>query len=150
SGREIYKTPVFRIENADVPLSSDPVHFCPGTNGGSEWNGPAYDGADNLIVTGSVDWCVTVTLQPSAVTLAQPFWKPWTGSADQANLYGKFDPVSQRVGWVYGTDADTGTVVWRFQTPGPVVGGVTATAGRLVFVGDIDGNQYALDARSGQ
>lgn len=150
SGRELYKTPVSRIENADVPLSADPLHFCPGTSGGSEWNGPAYDSTNNLVITGSVQWCVTLALQPSEATLAQPDWKPWTGSADHENLYGKLDPVAKRSGWIYGTDADTGSVVWRFQTPGPVVGGVTATAGGLVFVGDIDGNQYALDARSGQ
>jgi len=88
----------------------------------------------------------------SQATLAQPFWQPWTGNADHANanLFGKFDPLSERAGWVYATDADTGTVVWRLRTPGPVAGGLTVTAGGVAFVGDIDGNQYALDARTGQ
>jgi hypothetical protein len=38
----LYRNPVTRIENADVPLSTDKaVHFCPGAVGGSEWNGVA-------------------------------------------------------------------------------------------------------------
>jgi alcohol dehydrogenase (cytochrome c) len=32
----------------------------------------------------------------------------------------------------------------------PILGGVTATAGRLVFFGDVGGNFYAVDAINGQ
>ena len=40
----LYRTPVTRIENVEEPFSPEKdVHFCPGTTGGAEWNGPAYD-----------------------------------------------------------------------------------------------------------
>lgn len=43
TGRKLYETAVTKIENHDTPFSKDPVHFSPGSQGGSEWNGPAYD-----------------------------------------------------------------------------------------------------------
>jgi alcohol dehydrogenase (cytochrome c) len=49
----LYRNPVTRIENADVPLVTDKsVHFCPGAIGGGEWNGVAYDPHTNLLLTG--------------------------------------------------------------------------------------------------
>src|SRR5271165_6303464 len=64
TGALLYRKPVTRIENADVPfVVGKAVHFCPGTVGGAEWNGPAYDPRTNLIYTGEVDWCSTVTMQ---------------------------------------------------------------------------------------
>ena len=46
----LYRTPATRIENTEAPFAIDkPVHFCPGTVGGAEWNGPAYDPQTNLV-----------------------------------------------------------------------------------------------------
>src|SRR5690242_4271352 len=36
-----------------------------GATGGTEWNGPAYSPDTNLLYDGTVDWCVTVTLDAS-------------------------------------------------------------------------------------
>ena len=47
-------------------------------------------------------------------------------------------------------DADTGVWKWRLKTNYPILGGVTPTAGGLVFFGDVGGNFYALDAATGQ
>lgn len=149
SRHEVYKTPVTEIQNEDVPLSPMPVHFCPGTQGGSEWNGPAYDPQQNLIFTGAVQWCETVALAPSAQTLSTPLFTPWTGNSDPQHAFGTFDPMSSWAGWIYATDADTGVVVWKRKMPFPVLSGVTPTAGGLVLVGDIGGTQYALDAATG-
>ena len=53
-------------------------------------------------------------------------------------------------GWVYAVDADTGVWKWRLKSNYPILGGMTPTAGGLVFVGDIGGNFYALDAANGE
>ena len=46
----LYRMPVTRIENADATFSTGKaVHFCPGSTGGAEWNGPAYDPKTNLV-----------------------------------------------------------------------------------------------------
>jgi alcohol dehydrogenase (cytochrome c) len=149
----LYRTAVTRVENADAPLSADrPVHFCPGTRGGAEWNGPAYDPQTNLIFIGEVDWCSTVRLQTDAQIAATKPGGVWAGMAtyNPYDIFGTHDPYPQWAGWVYASDADTGAWRWRAKSNYPVQSGITPTAGGLVFFGDMGGNLYALDAASGQ
>ena len=62
----LYRVPVTAVENADVPFSAEKsVHFCPGSVGGAEWNGPAYDPQNNLVLVGEVQWCTTVRIEPT-------------------------------------------------------------------------------------
>jgi outer membrane protein assembly factor BamB len=126
------------------------VHFCPGSVGGAEWNGPAYDPPTNLIMVGEVDWCTTVTLETNKETTA--IGKPWAGEAslNPFNVWGKQDPFGHWAGWVYAVDADTGAWKWRVKTNYPVQSGVTPTAGGVTFFGDMGGNFYALDSTNGQ
>ena len=149
----LYRNPVTRVENADKTFSSDAaVHFCPGSTGGAEWNGPAYDPDTNLIMVGEVDWCTTVTLQSPEEIQKTGLGKPWSGEASKNpfNTWGKPDPFGDWAGWIYASDADTGVWKWRARTNYPIQSGVTPTAGGLVFFGDMGGNFYALDATNGQ
>lgn len=152
TGRSLYSTPVTRIENATAPLAQQPVHFCPGPQGGSEWNGPTYHAATNLLITGTVDWCATVTLQSADETRRTAMYAAWSGNraASPMETFGRLDPPATWAGWVYATDADTGKVAWKFRAPYPVMSGVTSTAGGLVFVGDMGGTLYAFGAADGK
>ena len=71
----------------------------------------------------------------------------WTG-AEPADgwLFGRHDPVEQWKGWVTAFDPESGDVKWKIQTPKPMVAAITATAGGLVFTGDLDGQVLAYDA----
>ncbi len=149
----LYRTPVTRIENADATFSTDKaVHFCPGTIGGAEWNGPAYDPQTNLILIGEVNWCATVTLQTDAQTEAAKSGQPWSAMAtdNPYNTCGVMDPHEQWGGWVYASDADTGDWNWRARSNYPIQSGMTPTAGGVVYFGDMGGNFYALDIATGR
>ena len=150
----LYRTPVTKIENVDAPFApSTEVRFCPGATGGSEWNGPAYDPETNLIITGEVDWCTTVKRQTDEQLQDTPTGAVWFGNAmrNPFHLFGRQDEIGGFWGgWVYAVDADTGVWKWRLRSNYPIVGGVTPTAGGLVFVGDVGGNFYALDAATGE
>jgi alcohol dehydrogenase (cytochrome c) len=150
----LYKTPVTRIENAEEPFSPDKeVHFCPGAVGGEEWSSPAYDPRTNLIFTGDVDWCTTVKVQTRGEVLAVATGQPWFAerSLNPFNLFGKQSRADGHWGgWLHAVDADTGQWKWRLRSNYPILGGVTPTAGGLVFFGDVGGNFYALDASNGQ
>ncbi|HXJ01904.1 MAG TPA: PQQ-binding-like beta-propeller repeat protein [Micropepsaceae bacterium] len=147
ANKRLYVTPVTKRENAETPLSTKPVHFCPGSSGGAEWNGPAYSPDTNLIYTGAEDWCTTVVVidpkKPASVSLGQQ----WTGSGD-GNLFGKKDP--NWGGFVNAIDADTGQVKWRYRTNAPALAGVTPTKGGLVFAGDLGSHAFAFDADTGK
>ncbi len=153
TGALLYRNPVTRVENADKTFSSDAaVHFCPGSVGGAEWNGPAYDPDTNLILVGEVEWCTTVTLQTPEQIQNTAAATPWSGEAsiNPFNTWGKQDPFGDWAGWVYASDADTGAWKWRVKTNYPIQSGVTPTAGGVVFFGDMGGNFYVVDATSGR
>jgi alcohol dehydrogenase (cytochrome c) len=144
------KTLATTRENADAPFSTErATRFCPGVQGGIEWNGPAYHPGLGLLFVNAIDWCTWVKLQPAAQVKGLP-GAPWTG-AEPADgwLFGKHDPESQWKGWVTAFDAETGEITWKLQTPKPMVAAITATAGGLVFTGDLDGRVLALDAATG-
>jgi alcohol dehydrogenase (cytochrome c) len=148
----LYREPVTRVENADQTFATGKsVHFCPGSIGGAEWNGPAYDPATNLVLIGEVEWCTTVTLQTPAAIQATATGTPWSGedSINPFNVWGKQDPFGDWAGWVYASDADTGAWKWRVKTNYPIQSGVTPTAGGVAFFGDMGGNFYAVDATNG-
>jgi len=149
----LYRMPVTRVENADQSFSTGTaVHFCPGSVGGAEWNGPAFDPETNLIMVPEVDWCTTATLQPPDKIEETKAGTPWSGEAsiNPFNTWGKQDPFGEWAGWIYASDADTGAWKWRVKTNYPIQSGVTPTAGGIVLFGDMGGNFYAVDAVNGQ
>jgi alcohol dehydrogenase (cytochrome c) len=147
SGRRLYRTAVTTIDNITAPLTEEGTRFCPGVNGGVEWNGPTYSPQTNALYVNAIDWCTTVRVAPPS-ELEGKDGIPWTGSAELEKPFGK--PDSTRRGWLTALDADDGKVRWRYPSPTPLVAGITATAGGLVFTGDLQGNVLAFDAASGR
>jgi alcohol dehydrogenase (cytochrome c) len=134
----LYRVPVTAVENAGVPFSQDKgVHFCPGSVGGAEWNGPAYDPQNNFVLIGEVQWCTSVRFEPARKIENTPNFTPWSGedSINPFNMWGRPDPVFQWAGWLYAVDADSGHWRWRAKSNYPVQSGVAPTAGGVVFFG---------------
>jgi alcohol dehydrogenase (cytochrome c) len=147
TGAIIYRTPVTTRENVDVPLTAEGTRFCPGVNGGVEWNGPSYAPETDALFVNAIDWCTTVAVAPVS-ELEGKDGIPWTGSARLREPFGK--PDSTRSGWLTSLDAERGTVRWRWKAETPLVAGVTSTAGGLVFTGDLTGTVLAFDAATGR
>jgi alcohol dehydrogenase (cytochrome c) len=141
----IFQVPTTTRKNVAVPLSRDhKTRFCPGMQGGSEWNGAAYHPGLNALYVGSVDWCATVQLAPASAPVPA-VGISWFGAAAQS-----MDPPANARGWLTAFDADDGAVRWKFAAAHPVLAGVTPTAGELLFAADMAGTLYAFDAGSGQ
>lgn len=60
------------------------------------------------------------------------------------------DPKDKWKGWVTAVNADDGSVKWKYQSPTPMIAGITATAGSLVFTGDLNGDAIAFTAADGK
>jgi alcohol dehydrogenase (cytochrome c) len=145
----LYATPVTTRTNVTAPFNpKTETHFCPGTQGGSEWNGPAFHPALNLLFVNSVDWCASVKLADAA-SITGKRGAPWAGSGDEQHPFGSLDPKEMWGGWLTGVDADTGRVRWKYKSPTPMLAAVTPTAGGVVFTGDLNGDVLALDAGNG-
>jgi PQQ-dependent dehydrogenase (methanol/ethanol family) len=122
--------------NADQAPTAEGVRICPGTLGGAEWNGPAYDPTTRRLYVNSVDWCATFIRQPEGGH------STFGGSV-------RFDPIEQAGGWTRAFSAADGKPLWADKADAPMVAGVTPTAGGLVFTGSSNGDFQALDARNG-
>lgn len=122
--------------NAEQPLVPGvELRVCPGTLGGAEWNGPAFDPKNRMLFVNSVDWCGTFKTETAG-----------------RNTFGgslKFDPYDKATGWIHGFDARTGQMKWSRRTDGPMVAGLTPTATGLVFTGTPSGEFWALDGSTG-
>ncbi len=144
----VYATPVTTRTNVQTPLNTaTETRFCPGTSGGTSWNGPSFSPRLNLLFVNAVDWCTSVK-----VASRTPSGKPgavWSGSGDPEHAFGRFDPQEQWGGWLTAVDADDGRVRWKYKSPTPLVAAVTPTAAGLVFTGDLNGDILALDGESG-
>jgi alcohol dehydrogenase (cytochrome c) len=145
----LYATPVTTRTDARKPLNAKTeTHFCPGTQGGTEWNGPAFHPTLNLLFVNAVDWCASVKVADAA-TVTGKRGSPWAGSGDPQHPFGRNDPKEMWGGWVTAMDADTGRVRWKYKSPTPMLAAVTPTAGGIVFTGDLNGDVLALDAGNG-
>jgi alcohol dehydrogenase (cytochrome c) len=147
SGKLLFKTPVTTIKNADAPLTHNGTHFCPGIDGGVEWNGPVYSPQTDTFYVNSIDWCVTVAIRSPEKTKGRKGLF-WTGSKSRLHPFGIRD--KKRSGWVTAVNAEDGSVRWQYHASAPMVAGITATAGGLVFTGSIKGDFMAFDAQSGK
>jgi len=143
SGKVAFKVPVTTIDNIEAPLTPEGTHFCPGTSGGVQWNGPAYSPVTNLVFVNSVDWCSTIKLDPKLPEFGED--KQFLGSAQGFCCKDK-----RKVGWVHAVDADSGSVKWKFENNAPLVAGIAVTASGLVFTGDLNGDFLAFDAATGK
>jgi len=142
-----YKVPVTTIFNADAPITKDGTRFAPGTQGGVEWNGPAYSPALNALFVPSIDWASTVKLgNPDSLLNAKP-GKIFVGSA---NGFGDLDPVEKSSGWVTAVNAESGKVIWKYHAPKSMIAALTPTASGLLLTGNLDGNLLVFDAATGK
>ena len=114
-----------------MPLTPEGTHFCPGTAGGVQWNGPSFSPSTNLVYVNSVDWCSFVKLDPKL-----PVFGPgqFLGTT---NGFGVKD--ERKAGWVTAVDADSGMVRWKQEMTAPMVAGTAVTASGLVLTGDLNG-----------
>ena len=133
-----FMTPVTTIKMPDRPPTSQGVHSCPGAAGGVEWNGPAYDQKTKQIVVGAVDWCGVLKSDEVEYQPGQFF------------LAGKIEWDESKTGWVTAVDPDTGAIRWKYHAEGPVVAGITPTAGGVTFTGDLSGNFLTFESATGK
>ncbi len=142
SGKLVFKLPVTTLLNHDLPLTAEGVRVCPVA--GVQWNGAAHSPATGLLYINAIDWCTVFKLGKD------PTWEatvPYTGLA---NGWGSNDPTTSWSGWINAVDPKTGKMAWRIKTPSPMYAAITATAGGVLFTGNLEGDFFVLDASNGK
>jgi len=126
-------------ENMWVLPTKDGARMLPGANGGVEWSPLATNPTLGLAYAINLHQPMTYHVESSAY----PAGKLWLGGAF------KIIPTEEQWGNVTAVDYNTGKIKWQVKTQQPMIGGILATAGGLVFTGESNGQFEAFDAETG-
>lgn len=130
-------------DNMFTPPTKDGVKILPGANGGAEWSPPAYSPETNLFYVMEMNQLMNFTTDGETTTL------PGTLRLGSTFKNVKGDEAMQ-TGVLDAVNVNTGKVEWSYDAPQPMIGGVLATAGNLVFTGEGNGMFDAFNAKSGE
>lgn len=118
------------------PKDAQGVIAVPGEAGGANWPPIAFSGETGWAYVGGSHYPSRFALEPD----------------EKGNLVNvlTFPRGQETYGTLSAIDPATGKLAWQERLSKPFPGGVTVTAGGLVFTGEADGHFTARDARSGQ
>jgi len=127
-------------ENMWVLPTKEGARMLPGANGGVEWSPIATDPGQELAYAINLHQPMHYRVENSPY----PNGKLWLGGA--------FTAISgeKQSGNITAVNYDTGKIKWQVKTPEPMIGGILATAGGLVFAGQGNGTFTAYNSSNGK
>jgi glucose dehydrogenase len=112
----------------------------PGILGGSNWSPVSVDEGSQRVFIAGIHAPIKYTLHETPASNGKP-----------AIRYAASEPTQDpRWGLLSSIDLATGKIVWQNKTAQPLIGGVLATAGGLVFMGEGEGNFNAYNSQTGE
>lgn len=116
------------------------ITLYPGILGGSNWSPAALDETQQKVYVAAIHAPIKYTLHETPATEDKP-----------AIRYAASEPADEpRWGLLSAIDLGTGKLSWQQKVEQPMVGGVLATAGGLIFTGEGNGQFDAYDASNGK
>ena len=138
---------LIRFSDAMVPQENmwtlptkEGARMLPGANGGVEWSPIATDPGQELAYAINLHQPMHYRVESSDY----PNGKLWLGGAFTAI------PGEKQSGNITAVNYNTGKVKWQVKTPEPMIGGILATAGGLVFAGEGNGKFAAYNSSTGK
>jgi quinohemoprotein ethanol dehydrogenase len=122
------------------PFWDSTVTIRPGAAGGAPWAPTAYDPSSGYVYVHGVARNSAYVARPQAFTSGQRYQ---SGAPD--------GPLGSTIGWTLtAIDSVANRIIWQADGLGDAGYGALATAGGLVFAGQVDGQLVAYDARTGK
>jgi alcohol dehydrogenase (cytochrome c) len=135
-----YSQPMVSQEGRWTLPTAEGARMLPGANGGVEWSPMAIDPHQNLAYAINLHQPMTYSVEETPY----PGGKLWLGGA--------FKVIASEEQWgnVTAVDYNTGKIRWKVKTEQPMIGGILATGGGLVFTGEGNGMFKAYDSATGE
>ena len=141
-GKLLYKSEAF-VPQSNLFARPTPqgVDIAPGAGGGASWSPVSFDARTGLAYVAALHMPTRYTVNDIPATGNKP-----------AIRYTALEPVNgPKWGTLTAIDLYAGGKIrWQAKTAEPLIGGVLATAGNLVFTGEGNGNFSAFDAQTGK
>jgi glucose dehydrogenase len=112
----------------------------PGILGGANWSPVSMDEPNQRVFIAGIHAPIRYTLHETPAKDGKP-----------AIRYAASEPTQDpRWGLLSAIDLATGKIAWQNKTAQPLIGGVLATAGGILFTGEGDGNFNAYNSQTGE
>ncbi|HPG89722.1 MAG TPA: PQQ-binding-like beta-propeller repeat protein, partial [Hyphomicrobium sp.] len=142
TGKLLYKSEAFvPQENMFSLPTPEGVKVSPGVGGGANWSPVSLDTANNRAFIAAMHLPTTYRSAEIPAADGKPAIKYVVLDTDTAEKWGTLTALDL---------AANGKILWQQKTKDPLVGGVLATAGGLVFNGEGSGDFAAYDAATGE
>ena len=141
TGELIYKSePFVPQENLFARPTKEGVRIAPGAVGGSNWTPASFNPQSGLVYVGASHIPIRYSISEIPAKDGKPALRYSTLEPIEEPNWGTLTAISTR---------EKGRIRWQKKLENPMVGGVLATAGNLVFAGEGNGFLSAFDAESG-
>ncbi len=139
-GRLLFRSEAFVPQsNMFKAPTKEGVIAAPGSWGGASWSPVSYDQRNGLVFVPGIHKPTRFRTQVGEGPNG-PVTFIMTETAKDEPAWGTLSAIDTRAG---------GKIRWQVKTEQPLIGGVLATAGGLVFMGEGNGNFSAFDASDG-
>lgn len=126
-------------QNMFAKATMDGVVIYPGILGGSNWSPVSVDEVQQRVYVAGIHAPIKYTLHESA-----------SKNGAEPIRYAASEPTADaRWGTLSAIDLASGKIIWQNKTAQPLIGGVLATAGGVLFMGEGNGNFNAYNSQTG-
>ena len=141
-GRLLYKSEAFvPQQNLFAQPTPAGVTIAPGIGGGVNWSPVAVDAPRGLAFVAAMHWPTTYTVKEIPAADGKPAVPYFAAEPSPGERWGALVAVDLNHG---------GKLAWTTRTPQPLIGGVLALKGGVVFTGEGDGHLSAFDSATGK
>lgn len=141
TGQLLFKSPpLVPQENMFAAPTEEGVSYAPGSFGGASWSPVSFDPRNGWVYVPAIHKPSLLIKRTATYLGGQKVNYIVTEVDHSRDSWGTLSAVDTR---------NNGKIQWATRTSRPLVGGVLATAGDLLFVGEGDGHFKALDSKTG-
>jgi glucose dehydrogenase len=141
-GSLLYKSEAFVPQwNLFKRPTAEGIEIAPGGAGGSSWSPVAFDARSGLAYVAALHWPMRYQVKQIPASGDKPAVRYSSLEPSGGPSWGTLSAIDTR---------DSGKIQWQVKTEQPLVGGVLATAGDLLFTGEGNGNFNAYDSSTGK
>ncbi len=142
SGELLYKSEAFvPHSNTFKRPTADGIDIAPGAAGGASWSPVSLDAANGIAYVAALHMPTRYTVKEIPPHEGKPALRYTSLELAKADTWGLLSALDLR---------KQGKIKWQVKTAEPLIGGVLATAGNVLFMGEGNGNFNAYDTRSGE
>jgi len=141
-GRLLFKSDAFvPQQNLFKRPTAEGIEIAPGGAGGASWSPVSFDTRTGIAFVAAIHWPMRYTVKEIPATADKAALRYTSLEPGAGPRWGVLSAIETRL---------SGKIKWQVKTTEPLVGGVLATAGDLLFMGEGNGNFNAFNSETGE